>query len=129
MMTAAQLAEVVSRTVSLKRIGQERWAGLCPWHNEKTPSFHIYRGRRGEGRYHCHGACKADGDGIDWLKKVENKSYREAGGVAPDPQIERDRKELVRKVKMLNDFRDQYPDCPVPDEFLMNHPDWMTRHS
>ena len=96
MLTAAQLAGIVSRTVELRRCGPNRVEGTLSLSSRGHPSFHVYRGRDGRGRYHCHGTCKADGDAVDWLRKVENKSYREAGGVAPDPQIERDRKERHR---------------------------------
>ncbi len=123
MMTAAQLADVVSRKVKLKRIGQERWAGLCPFHSEKTPSFHVFKGADGAGHYFCHG-CKKSGSAKWWLVLMEGKSYRELG-VRYDPQLERERKVRQRRVALLHKFRDRNPDCPVPDEFLLAHPDWL----
>jgi DNA primase len=41
------LVDVVSVDVQLRRNGQTRWSGLCPFHREKTPSFTIYAGRDG----------------------------------------------------------------------------------
>ena len=39
------LADVVSRVVTLRKAGGARLKGLCPFHNEKTPSFHVEIGR------------------------------------------------------------------------------------
>ncbi len=125
MMTAEQLADVVSRKVKLKRIGAERWAGLCPWHSEKTPSFHVFTGKDGAGHCYCHG-CHKSCSARWWLQEVEGKNYRETGSIRPNPQIERDRKERDRRVRLLHEFRDRNPDCVVPDEFLLNHPTWLT---
>jgi DNA primase len=44
----------------------------CPFHDEKTPSLHVYTDH-----YYCFG-CHAWGDHLDWLMKVEGYSYREA---------------------------------------------------
>ena len=41
------LVDVVSVDVQLRRNGQKRWSGLCPFHRETTPSFTIYAGRDG----------------------------------------------------------------------------------
>lgn len=51
------------------------WA-CCPFHSEKTPSFHVEDPR---GRYKCFG-CGASGDHFDWLQKVEGLGFREAVG-------------------------------------------------
>ncbi len=123
MMTAEQLADVVSRKVKLKRIGQERWAGLCPFHSEKTPSFQVYKGADGAGHYHCKG-CHQNGSAKWWLVLMEGKTYREAGG-RYDPQLERVRKERTRRLQLLHEFRDRNPDCCIPDEFLLAHSDWL----
>lgn len=74
MRTAGSLDDLmayVAKRVRLRKTGR-RWVGLCPFHNEKTPSFGIFVGKRGEGRYHCHG-CSADGDLGDWLREVEHE--------------------------------------------------------
>lgn len=118
MITVEQLAEIVSRKVQLKRIGRERWSGLCPFHQEKSPSFQVWTGRRGEGRFHCHG-CGADGDGVDWLRKIEHKTYREAGGLKPDPEIQRERERQKRREQAIREFRDRNPDSTIPDDLLL----------
>ncbi len=123
--TAEQLAAIVSRTVALKKRG-DRWVGLCPWHNDHRPSFHVFKGKDGQG--HCFSqSCKKSCSARWWLQEVEGKSYRETGtGIRPDPQIARDRQERQRRLQMLHEFRDRNPDCGVPDDFLLDHPAWLT---
>lgn len=67
------MADVVSRVVSLKRSGS-RLKGLCPFHSEKTPSFHVDPDR---GRYKCFGCGKA-GDVISFVQETEQLSFTEA---------------------------------------------------
>ncbi|MEX2045122.1 MAG: CHC2 zinc finger domain-containing protein, partial [Opitutus sp.] len=50
------LADVVSRVVTLRKAGGARLKGLCPFHNEKTPSFHVDSDK---GFYKCFGCGKA----------------------------------------------------------------------
>jgi CHC2 zinc finger len=126
MITVQQLAEIVGRKVSLKRIGRDRWAGLCPFHQEKTPSFQVWQGRRGEGRFTCHG-CGANGDAVDWIRKVEGKSYRDAGGLKPDPELRRQREEARQHEQSQHLLRDVYPDLtPEAELFIGNDDDPLT---
>ena len=67
------IVSLVSQHVKLKRRGSA-WLGLCPFHNEKTPSFHVNEDRK---NYHCFG-CNESGDAIDWLKEVEGLSFLDA---------------------------------------------------
>ena len=67
------LVAVVGRWVKLTRQGRE-WRGLCPFHNEKTPSFHVVEDK---GFYHCFG-CGAHGTAIDFVMAVENLGFAEA---------------------------------------------------
>jgi len=72
------LHELISREagVSFRRTG-DRHVGLCPFHNEKTPSFVVFDGKRPT--YHCFGAgCGAHGDAIDFLKGWGQMTTREA---------------------------------------------------
>jgi DNA primase len=65
---------VISESVpSLKRRGRS-WVGLCPFHKEKTGSFHVNADR---GFYHCFG-CKESGSAIDFLMKHEGYTFPEA---------------------------------------------------
>lgn len=62
--------------ITLKRNGRE-FAGLCPFHSEKTPSFQVYVGSGGSQRYHCKG-CQAEGDVIDFTMQWNNVDFAEA---------------------------------------------------
>jgi len=110
MISAEQLAAIVGRKVKLQKRGG-RWWGLCPFHHEKTPSFYVWTGRRGEGRYHCQG-CGADGDGIDWLRKVEGQR----ASFKPNPELIRQRQERLGRTLVWHDIRDRYPDLPLEAE-------------
>ena len=67
------LVDVISSYVSLKRAGSG-YTGLCPFHSEKTPSFHVAPEK---GFFHCFG-CGAGGDVITFIMRIENLSYPEA---------------------------------------------------
>ncbi len=67
------LSEIASRHVKLTKKGN-RHVGLCPFHNEKTPSFHV---RDDDGFYHCFG-CGAGGDAIAFLRNIEGMEFMEA---------------------------------------------------
>lgn len=65
--------EVISSHVNLKRRGKTL-VGLCPFHNEKTPSFTVYPDTRS---FYCFG-CGAGGDVISFVRRIENLDYIEA---------------------------------------------------
>ncbi len=67
------LSEVVGRRVALKRKGRE-YAGLCPFHGEKTPSFWVNDQKE---FYHCFG-CGAHGDGIGFVMRIDGLGFPEA---------------------------------------------------
>ncbi|MCK6507379.1 DNA primase [Myxococcota bacterium] len=67
------IAEVVGQTVSLQRKGSTL-LGLCPFHNEKTPSFNVVPAK---GIYHCFG-CGAGGDVFQFLMQTQGMSFHEA---------------------------------------------------
>ncbi|MFI5356925.1 MAG: DNA primase [Opitutales bacterium] len=68
------LADVVSRVVTLRKAGGTRLKGLCPFHNEKTPSFHVDPDK---GFYKCFGCGKA-GDVITFIRESEQLGFTEA---------------------------------------------------
>lgn len=70
---AARIEEVIGEFVSLKKRGTNH-IGLCPFHNEKTPSFSVSPSK---GIYKCFG-CGAAGDSITFLKQHEHYTYPEA---------------------------------------------------
>jgi DNA primase len=70
----ADIVRVVGDYVRLKKAGAQNYAGLCPFHTEKTPSFSVHATRQ---FYHCFG-CGASGDVFSFVQKVENVSFPEA---------------------------------------------------
>jgi len=68
------IKEVVESYVTLKSAGIGSWKGLCPFHDERSPSFNV---RPQAGRYHCFG-CGEGGDVISFLQKVDHLSFTEA---------------------------------------------------
>lgn len=68
-----QISTVISRYTELKRKGN-KFTGLCPFHNEKSPSFYVDDQK---GLYHCFG-CKAGGDVLQFVQSMENMPFMEA---------------------------------------------------
>ena len=68
------IADVVGQHVSLTPAGKGRMKGLCPFHNEKTPSFQV---DTEQGYYYCFG-CKAGGDLFSFVQRTENLSFGDA---------------------------------------------------
>ena len=67
------IVDVVGSYVSLTPKGGSFW-GCCPFHNEKTPSFHVLPDKQ---FYHCFG-CKKGGGVINFVMDIENLSYPDA---------------------------------------------------
>ena len=65
--------DVIGRVVTLKKAGSS-YKGLCPFHNEKTPSFSVDEGRQ---TYKCFG-CGEGGDVISFVEKYYNLDFMEA---------------------------------------------------
>jgi DNA primase len=70
---ASDIIGVISQYVQLRREGQ-RWKGLCPFHDEKTPSFSV---NANEGVWYCFG-CQARGDVITFVREVRHLGFPEA---------------------------------------------------
>ena len=70
----ADLYDIVSATVSLKPSGTGTYVGLCPFHDEKTPSFSV---RPALGVWHCFG-CGLGGDVFGYIEHQENVDFRDA---------------------------------------------------
>ena len=85
------IVDVVKRYVELKRAGTGSWKGLCPFHAEKTPSFHVHEQRQ---FFHCFG-CGEKGDVFSFLVKIEQRSFievlrdlaRQSGVDIPEPTL------------------------------------------
>jgi len=72
-MNRVSIVSVVSRYVHLRAMGREH-KGLCPFHNEKNPSFSV---NEEKGLFHCFG-CGASGDVIRFVELIEGVSFKEA---------------------------------------------------
>lgn len=96
--SAQSLVGLVARRVKLQRAGRG-WKGLCPFHDEKSPSFTVSDEK---GFYHCFG-CGAHGSAIDWMIEAEGAGgFREAvqallGGSLPDARrpMQAERRERI----------------------------------
>jgi DNA primase len=70
----ARIDEVVSAQVTLRNAGGGSMKGLCPFHDEKSPSFHVTPAR---GFFHCFG-CQEGGDVITFVQKIDGVGFSEA---------------------------------------------------
>lgn len=68
------IADIVGERVALKSAGVGSLKGLCPFHDEKSPSFHV---RQQVGYYHCFG-CGESGDVYSFLRAMDHVSFTEA---------------------------------------------------
>ena len=103
------IVEIVSQYVALKRSGRN-YFGLCPFHNEKSPSFSVSQEKQ---IFHCFG-CGIGGDVFRFIQKMENIDFREAiqmlaekaGIVLPTLENDKDNKmlELKSKVYEINNI-------------------------
>ncbi|MGN5240709.1 DNA primase [Rhodococcus sp. SJ-3] len=69
-----RIEDIVGDYVALKRGGADSMKGLCPFHDEKSPSFHV---RPNHGHFHCFG-CGEGGDVYSFIQKIEHVSFVEA---------------------------------------------------
>ena len=71
--SAADIVQVIGEHTRLKKAGRS-WKGLCPFHNERTPSFTVDREK---GLYHCFG-CGAGGDVVHFVRQMDRLDFPEA---------------------------------------------------
>lgn len=101
------LSELIGKRISVKKHGRE-YQALCPFHNEKSPSFTINDEKN---FFHCFG-CGAHGDAIEFIKRYERLTYpetierlaREAGIALPEPS--REERQKAQAEKTLYDVLD-----------------------
>ena len=97
---------VVDAGVELKQRGA-RHVGLCPFHNEKTPSFYVFSDQH----FKCFG-CGEHGDCVDFIQKLHSLSFKDAlkylgieqGRITPEMQ--RSIKQRKRQAELIKQFRD-----------------------
>jgi DNA primase len=70
----ADIVRIVGDYVKLRKAGAQNYSGLCPFHNEKTPSFSVHATRQ---FFHCFG-CGVSGDVFSFVQKIENVTFPEA---------------------------------------------------
>ncbi|MCH5284920.1 MAG: DNA primase [Akkermansiaceae bacterium] len=111
---SADIVSVVQRYIELRRAGYS-WKACCPFHNEKTPSFHVNPTRQS---FHCFG-CGVGGDAVKFLMMYENIDYPTAlrrladmNGIAvieeeENPELARQRR-LRSRIIELNELAAQY---------------------
>ena len=107
------IVNIISQYVALKRKGRN-YFGLCPFHNEKSPSFSVSPDRQ---IFHCFG-CNAGGNVYTFLMKIEGISFKEAVGQLAEraniqlPKLETSegslKEELKAKVLKVNEFSAEY---------------------
>ena len=68
------IADLISEYLTLKQAGSGAFKAVCPFHQEKTPSFYVSRARQS---WHCFG-CDQGGDHFTFLEKIEGMEFREA---------------------------------------------------
>src|SRR5712671_7136632 len=97
------LSGLIGRRVKLARRGRE-YAGLCPFHHEKTPSFYVVEDK---GFFHCFG-CGAHGDAIGFVMRADNLDFIEAverlageAGIAVPQQTPQERERAQRQKTLL----------------------------
>ncbi|MGH8969832.1 MAG: CHC2 zinc finger domain-containing protein, partial [Actinomycetes bacterium] len=128
----ADLAEVIGDHVTLRPGGGGSLKGLCPFHDEKSPSFSV---RPSVGSFHCFG-CQESGDVISFVMKTDHLTFAESverlaarynvqlryeeGGFTPNRQ-QGQRQRLVEAHKAAAEFyreRLAGPDAEVGRQFL-----------
>ncbi|GAW49905.1 MULTISPECIES: DNA primase [unclassified Nocardioides] len=130
----ARIDEVVSQYVTLKNAGGGSQKGLCPFHDEKSPSFNVNPTR---GFFHCFG-CNESGDVISFLMKIDGLTFgetverladkygvqlrREEGGVQDERPKGPPRQRLIDANKVAQQFYAEQlatPDALVARQFLV----------
>lgn len=102
------IIDYVSQYVSLKKSGRD-YSGLCPFHNEKTPSFHVSQEKQ---LFHCFG-CGASGNLVQFVMRTENLDFVDAlklladraGIIIPeDDDFSNDDHEKKKRILAMNKY-------------------------
>ncbi|HEY0631287.1 MAG TPA: DNA primase, partial [Thermoleophilaceae bacterium] len=106
---AVDMVELVGARSELRRAGAGSWKGLCPFHDERTPSFSVNSEKK---VYYCFG-CQESGDAIKFVEQTEGLDFREAVEVLAerynvelkleqqDPEAEERRKRRQRLMELV----------------------------
>jgi len=115
--SVSPILEVIGEHVRLRRAGAQ-WTGLCPFHNEKTPSFSVHREKA---VFRCHG-CGVGGDVFRFVEVQRHCSFPQAVrflaaragidvGFAPSPEVAARVDEVRRKKEAEQAFREWENTC------------------
>src|SRR5580765_5432048 len=99
------IVQIVGERVQLRKAGAASWKGLCPFHGEKTPSFHVHGDKQ---FFHCFG-CGATGDVFEFIKRTDTLTFPDAvrqlagraGLTVPEPDESRADAESARERETL----------------------------
>jgi len=104
----ADIVRIVGEYVKLRKSGAQNYQGLCPFHQEKTPSFSVHGGNQ---FFHCFG-CNAGGDVFTFVQKIENITFPEAVRMVaeklgiPMPKVTYSSPEEARQAKQRGSILD-----------------------
>lgn len=102
----SDIVNVISQYISLKNSGSS-YSGLCPFHSEKTGSFHVNQNKQ---IYKCFG-CGEGGDVINFIMKIENLDFMEAvkllaqkNGIEFNTNLSEADKKKMEEIKLMQDI-------------------------
>ena len=104
----ADIVRVIGEYVKLRKAGAQNYQGLCPFHQEKTPSFSVHATNQ---FFYCFG-CSASGDVFDFVKRIENITFPEAVRLIADklgiavPKMQYASEEEARQAKQRGGLLD-----------------------
>jgi DNA primase len=104
----ADIVRIVGEYVKLRKSGAQNYSGLCPFHQEKTPSFSVHAGNQ---FFHCFG-CNAGGDVFTFIQKIENITFPESVRMVaeklgiPMPKVTYSSPEEARQAKQRGSLLD-----------------------
>ncbi|WP_180027951.1 DNA primase [Acinetobacter sp. YH16032] len=108
------IVDLIGQRVKLKKSGRT-YSGCCPFHQEKTPSFHVYRDKQ---YFHCFG-CQANGNAIRFMMDIDNRNFIEViKDLASQTGIElpkdnQDNKKLSYKREPIKPNPEKQPQAPI----------------
>ncbi|MCU1339658.1 MAG: primase [Bryobacterales bacterium] len=123
---AVDIVAIIGEHLALKRAGAtDRYVGLCPFHQEKTPSFTVDRSK---GLYHCFG-CDVGGDVIKFLMEIEGIAFPEAVARLAQRSGQPERQGKSRNIVATYNYTDESGELlyqvvrTEPKNFLQRYPD------
>lgn len=124
------IVDLIGQRVKLKKTGRT-YSGCCPFHQEKSPSFHVYRDKQ---YYHCFG-CQANGNAIRFLMDIDNRNFIDvmkelsssAGVELPKDNTENKKLSYTRQVTKppvakVNTAEPVVPQQPIDESYNMLEP-------